>query len=113
MFKHFLTHQLAEGFDRSCQALNLAPRDQEEVRRCSRNMLLYFNKSIRTTEPKERAKFLFVALTYLRDCQEILKAQKEPCGFEVVGRYQVLEGRLEQLFWESSEAENGQLRMLG
>jgi hypothetical protein len=117
MFKNFLTHQIAQGFDRACGILDFGPeaserKKKEELQHCARSMLHFLNRSAHTKDPKELQKFLFVAITYLRECREILDLYKVE-SFDVRGRYEVLHARLEQLCWEASKAENGQLRMLG
>lgn len=113
MFRNFLTHQLAQGFDRACVSATLESLEQrEELMRCSRAMLHHFHLAIHAQEPADRQKWFYVALIYLRDCKEILDRAKYD-SFEVIGRFEVLHGRLEQLIWEGALGEKGQLRMLG
>ncbi|MEK6580285.1 MAG: hypothetical protein AABZ55_13755 [Bdellovibrionota bacterium] len=113
MFKHYLTYHFASGFERLCIGAQFNKTlERDELIRCSRNVALFFEKAIRATDTKESAKNLFVALTYLRDCKDVMD-RNEIHTWEIRTHYQVLCGRLETLFWESSEADQGQLRMLG
>lgn len=113
MFKHYLTYHFAAGFERLCIGAQIIdPRERDELVRCSRNVALFFERAIRATDTKESAKQLFVALTYLRDCKDVLDRNNIK-SWEIRTHYQVLSGRIEGLFWESSEADQGQLRMLG
>ena len=136
MFKHFLTHHFAISFERLCSSSELGKiPEREQLLRCSHLMVHHFDLAIRATLPLERAAALFVALTYLRDCGDILEraaihpeSQPEPGTVlwpptqdspvsptedSIKSTYDVLVARLERLFWESGGGENGQLRMLG
>ena len=112
MFKNFLTYQFALNFDQACHLLNLETQAQSELSRCSRGMLHHFHMSIRSRDRIEISKSLFVAITYLRDCREILDQAKID-DFEIRSKFEILHSRLEQLIVAASEAEDGQLRMLG
>ena len=113
MYKNFLTHQLALGFDRACGSLDLADqKEKNELRRCSRSMVHYLNRTLYEKDEKEISKHLYVTLTYLRDCKEIFDRLTID-SFEVIGRFEVLHGRIEQMCQEAAKAEGGQLRMLG
>ena len=112
MFKNYLTYQFAVRFDQYCTLLNLPPKIQETLTSSSGAMLHHFTKSIYTPDPKERSKSIFVALTTLRDCKNLLD-ENNVDQFEIQGRYEVLHGRFEQLCRQAAEAEGGQLRMLG
>lgn len=114
MFKNYLTYEFALAFERSCASTGLpgGPPAKDELLRCARQMFHHFNQSQYTKDSKERSRLLFVALTYLRDCKEVLDREKADT-FEMKGRYEVLHGRLEQLCWDASKREGGQLRMIG
>lgn len=112
MFKHYLTYEFALGFERDCSVLNLPPRIKQELSHCSTNMVNFFDLALRATKTAEKSKNIFVALTYLRDCREVLKAFSKEFS-EIEGKYEVLQLRFERLCMEASEGERGQLRMLG
>jgi hypothetical protein len=113
MFKNFLSYQIALGFEQTCSTLeNLSPQSREDLRRCCHQMVQYFTRALHAVDPLERSRSLFVALTYLRDCKDVLDAAGVE-QFDVRGRYLVLLGRLEQLCWDAAGCEQGQLRMLG
>jgi hypothetical protein len=114
MFKNYLTYQFAVSFDREVSAVELPNPYRADLQRCAREMLNHFTRSIQTQDPKERSKSLFVALTYLRDCGDILNQnpmiQKEPLE-SVRAKFVVLSLRLEHLCSDASLVEGGQLRM--
>lgn len=112
MYKHYLTYQLALSFDRACCALKLSPARHGELMRCSRQMIVHFNQSLQAADPVDKSKSLYVAITYLRDCQGMLDEDGVD-AFEIRGRWEVLHLRLEQMIGEVAKAEGGQLRMLG
>lgn len=112
MQRHFLTYQLALGFDRALCALEAQAPDREELLRLSRQSLHYFHRAIHASDAIERARFYVVTLTYLRDCKEMLD-RLNVSAFDIRGRYEVLHARLEQICWDESKAEGGQLRMFG
>ncbi len=80
--------------------------------RCSRQSVVYFNQSLQEADPTQKSKSLYVAITYLRDCRQMLDEDGVDT-FEIRGRWEVLHTRLEQLVSEAAKAEGGQLRMLG
>jgi hypothetical protein len=123
MSKQFLTHHFAVGFEGLCQSIDWAggrPHHHELVR-LARLVGVYFERSIRAESASDRAAQLFVALTYLKDCGEIIEKsllERETLQYDdefrkVRSHFRILQGRLERLFWESGDSESGQLRMLG
>lgn len=112
MFRNFLTTQFADSFVRDCSCTELPLPPRSELLRCAHAMFSHWIRSQQTTDPTERSKALFVALTYLRDCRTILE-ENECWTFEIRCRYEVLEGRLADLFEKTAGEEGGQLRMLG
>lgn len=112
MFRNFITCHFADAFVRECSLLELTPERRTEVNRCARNMLIHFHRAVRTEAAPERCKALFVALSYLHDCKEMLASWKE-LPHDLMCRYEVLEGRMADLMLQASAGENGQLRMFG
>ncbi len=112
MFKNYLSYQLALSFDRECRSLPLEPGPMHRLLKSSADMVRHFAQALHTSDGQDRSKNLFVALICLRDCRETLDEQKID-AFEILGRYQVLHGRLEQLCLDAAGAEDGQLRMFG
>ena len=112
MFKHYLTYQFAVNFDQGCSIVELTPPDKSELQRCARQMLNQFSRALQTQDSKERSKCLFVALTYLRDCNELL-AKATGDRNEIMSRYDILNLRLEHICWDAAKAEGGQFRMFG
>jgi hypothetical protein len=113
MFKHYLTYQFANGFERDCSLLELPTPHRNELVRCCRSMLLHLYKALQTSDKVEGSKCLFVALTYLHDCRDVLDTAGKFLN-EIKGKYEVLNLRLEKLCEDASvSAEDGQLRMLG
>ena len=116
MFKNYLSYQFAVGFERAVATLGASGKLEQSVKNelmsCVRNMLQNFGRSLYVKDKKDRAKSLFVAVMYLRDCRELILKATGGMG-DLQGPYDVLHGRLEQLCLDASEAEQGQLRMLG
>ncbi len=115
MFKNYLTYEFALAYERSCASAELPRGPKDELLRCARQMFHHFNQSQYAKDARERNRLLFVSLTYLRDCKEVLEREGALAfnSFEMKGRYEVLHGRLEQLCWDASKREGGQLRMIG
>lgn len=112
MFKHYLTYQFAENFDRTCCSLELPPKEKSELIRCSRQMLSFFSQAIRAQKKKDQGRWLYVALTYLRDCKDGAdQARVESPEFE--SAFFVLQERLERMLSEVARTEGDQFRMLG
>jgi hypothetical protein len=112
MFKNYLTYQFAVSFDQACAVMELPIPLKSELQRCSTAMLNQFTRSLQTQDPLERSKCLFVCLTYLRDCGEILSGV-EPVPADLSSKYDILNLRFEHLCEEASKCEGGQFRMLG
>lgn len=112
MFKHYLTYQFAVSFHRSVCLVEAETVKKERLLRSAENMLHQFSRAIRTTDSKDELKFLCVALICLRDCKESLEELKA-LSHAISSEYDVLHGRLEQICAKASDAEGGQLRMLG
>jgi len=116
MFKNYLTFQFAVSFDQACALIPLPIPKKSELQRCSRAMLNQFTRSLQTQDPLERSKCLFVSLTYLRDCGDLLKEVTLEAQAElqdITPKYEILNLRFERLCWEASSTEGGQLRMFG
>lgn len=116
MFKNYLTYQFSVGFHRSCGFITAPHEKKERLMKSAATHLLQFSLAVRASDAKEELKFLCVALIALRDCKETLDeltALKTvfPDGF--IAQYEVLHARMEQLCLKASEANGGQLRMLG
>lgn len=112
MFRNYLTHQFAVGFDRDCSLLDLPAETKVDLKRCSQCMVTHLHRALASRSEADRTKSLFVALTYLRDCKETLdRAGVTERG--ILSRHDVLEARLAGLIERGARAENGQLRMLG
>ena len=112
MFRNYLTYQFAVGFDRDCALLALPANTQMDLKRCSQCMITHLHRALAAPDGKDRSKDLFVALTYLKDCKEILDA----AGVRengILSRHDVLEGRLARMIESAAVDERGQLRMLG
>lgn len=112
MFKHYLSYQLVLSFEQSCRGLELAPQSSSELLASCRKTVVHFATAIQTTDAKERLKNLCVALLCLRDCREVLD-REDVKAFDVRGRYEVIHSRLENLCLEASDAEGGQLQLIG
>jgi hypothetical protein len=112
MFKNFLSYHFVDAFARECCALELPASDQHSLQRCSREVWIRFHRSLQTTDSKERSSCLFVAMTYLEDCKEILEKHIEE-SHPLWIRHAIIQGRLVDLFEKSSKKEGGQLRMFG
>ncbi len=110
MFKHYLTYQIAQSFDRLCGAAEMPVPSKDRLLKSSRTMLAQFTRSLHVTDAAERSKALFVALICVRDCKETLDENRVE-AFEIRGRWEVLHGRLEKLCEMAADAEKGQLRM--
>jgi hypothetical protein len=112
MFKNYLTQHLASTLERECRVFDLPTTEKNELLRCSTQMFNHFFASQQAGSAADRAKALFVAMAYLRDCREIVeRAGRDP--LRLIGRIDVLEGRFAQLFEECAKGEGGQFRMLG
>ena len=112
MFKHYLTLHFAQAFLRDCNALELFHPKKQELLRCAQLMLQALTRGLQRSPSAKTAPQLFTAIAYLRDCQDILQTEKiKDDGLNC--RFYILQGRLEQLFWDSSKSEENQLRMLG
>ena len=112
MFRNYLTYQFAVGFDRDCSILDLPTGPKVDLKRCSQCMVTHLHRALASTTQTDRAKSLFVALTYLKDCKEILDgANVRARG--ILSRHDVLEARLARMIETEAEGERGQLRMLG
>jgi hypothetical protein len=107
MFRHYLTYQMALGFESVCRTTG-----NPELLRCAQAMLHHLSLALHRRDPKEVSKSFYVTLTYLRDCQELLDREHID-AFEVRGKWEVLNARLEQLCLDACSVEKGQLRMLG
>ena len=112
MFKNYLTYQFALNFDRGCHSLEVAPPWQEQLRVCSRNMLIFFERSVRDKEPQEELRNLCVSILYLRECREIM-TQARIEDRDLLTRFEVVHGRLERLCANASVDQDGQLRLFG
>lgn len=110
MFKNYLTYNLALSFERACRLLDLAPEVQQSLLASAQKSVLYFERSVRATSRSEELKALCVSLFCLRDCREILDRHHIGC-FDVMGRYEVLHGRLEQLCDAAADEQGGQFEM--
>ena len=115
MFKHYLTYHFAVSFTETCATTTLPIPVQSELQRCAQAMLNQFARSLQTQDALEKSKCLFVALTYLRDCGDILKTAEltSPQREEFFSKYEILNLRFEHLCLEASQCEGGQLRMFG
>ncbi len=112
MFKNYLTHQFALSFDRGCHSLEIGVPWREQLRVCSRNMLVYFERSLQDRKPQEELRNLCVSILYLRECRDVLN-QARVEDSELWSRFEVLHGRLERLCANASQDEGGQLRLFG
>ena len=115
MFKNYLTHQVAQNFDRSCRSAQVAEPTKARLIRSSTQMLDAFARSIEAKNPKDEAKLFFVALLNLRDCKEALE-QAGVRVFEIESQFQILHKRLEQLCWGHATpgaTPRGQMRLSG
>lgn len=125
MFKNYLSYQFALSFQSRVQTLSIPNPLGQELARCSQQVVHHFTESLAQKDRNKRAQSLFVALTYLRDCRDLLdqayedfgpKTETEPGSArrtEIDHYWDVLHSRLERLCLESADAETGQLRMLG
>lgn len=112
MFKNYLTHQFALNFDRGAHMIEIGAPWQEQLRVCSRNIMIFFERSLRDKAPQEELRNLCVAILYLRECREIL-TQARVEDRDLLARFEVLHGRLERLCAGAAEEEGGQLRLFG
>lgn len=116
MFKNYLSYEFALNFDRNCSTLELPEPEKNELLRCSRQMVQYFTRALYAKNDSDRCRHLFVALTYLRDCKEVLDHLRNTAGLkpeEALRYYAIVHERLEQLCLDASDSEQGQIRMLG
>jgi hypothetical protein len=111
MFKNYLTYQMAVTLERNCGLAEMSQPTRQEALACCSAIVNQLGIAQRSQDEKLRAKSFFVSLSYLEDLQGILKDAAVD-SFEIRGPFKVLQRRLEQLFVESSNQENGQLRML-
>jgi len=96
VFKNYLTFQIAQSFDRSCQGAKLEGEIREKLIQSSRKMLEHFAKSLSAKDAGDEYKSLLLAVLCLNDCTDLLK-EHEIKIFELDGRIEVLSRRLEQL----------------
>ncbi len=96
VFKNYLTFQIAQSFDRSCQSAELEGNTREKLIQSSRKMLEHFAKSLSAKDAGGEYKELLLAVLCLNDCTDLLK-EHEIRIFELDGRIEVLSRRLEQL----------------
>ena len=99
MFKHYLTYQFAQSFDRACRHAAVSDPVREKLIHSSTQMLDHFKRGLESEDRKKMASLLFVALLCLRDCMETLEAFGMRVR-EIEVPFQVLEKRLEQLLSE-------------
>ncbi len=112
MFKNYLTYSFAQNFVLSCRNLEIDPVRKDRLLRSADTMLLHFTRFLHATDPKDEMRYLFVTLTCLRDCEETL-SECGPLPTQLLVQYRYTHERLEKMCLEASEAEAGQLRMLG
>lgn len=112
MFKNYLTYNFALAFQRACSVIELDSKNRESLVHSADQAVHHFARAIHAQDRKDELRFLCVTLMCLRDCKDVLDAAKV-WPDEISARYDVLHGRLEQLCVEASDAEAGQLRMLG
>lgn len=113
MYKYFLTYQLASRFEQECRRLlHLEAPTRSELLRCAQAVLIHVRRAVQTNDPKDESLALYVAITYLRDCNEMLeKSGGAPDGWK--GPFELIHARLEDHILKAAGAEGGQLRMLG
>lgn len=116
MFKHFLSYSFALGFHQDCQSLSddvIAPKLKARAVQSSAQLLLSFERALRTSDPKEEARFLYSAIVNSRDARDELTAAGVFEG-DLKARWEVVHARLEKLCVAAADrGERGQLRMLG
>ena len=112
MFRNFVTFSFAQNFQLSCRNLELPTLKKERLLRSADCMLEHFSKSVQTSDRKVEMAALFVALTCLRDCKEVLDEASD-VPEEVRSQFEFLHPRLEQLCLDRADGEKGQLRMFG
>lgn len=112
MFRNFVTYSFAQNFHFACRELELAAPVKDRLLRSADCMLEHFSKSVRVSDRKQELAALFVTLTCLRDCRDTLEETGSLNG-ALLGRYEYLHARLEQLCLDRAANENGQLRMFG
>ena len=112
MFKNFLTYSFALRFQRSCQLLKIPRSLHERLMQSGSTLTQQFHLSTRAPDPKDELKHLCVALMALRDCRETLEQTGALSG-DLKVEFTILHARIEQLCLKASEADHGQLRMLG
>ncbi|MBL7714314.1 MAG: hypothetical protein JNL01_02535 [Bdellovibrionales bacterium] len=116
MFKNYLTFNFAISFERECRAIDLPQPLKGQLLRSSAQVVQQFTTSLHARKQADECRALFVALTSLRDCREILEESQKQHGTDwtkIRGHYEILHARVEQLCEAASRSENGQLRMLG
>jgi hypothetical protein len=113
MFKNYLTYSFAQNFHLSCRSLEIDPVLKNRLLRSADLMMLHFGRFMHATDPKDEVRFLFVTLTTLRDCREILEDRDILLPAEMRLQYDYVHERLEKMCLAGAEAEGGQLRMLG
>jgi hypothetical protein len=113
MFKNYLTYSFAQNFVLSCRSLEIDPVHKERLLKSADAMLLHLTRFMHATDPKDELRYLFVTLTCLRDCRESLDEWGTPWPEELRLQYDYVHARLERMCLDASEAEGGQLRMLG
>lgn len=112
MFKNYLTHQFALHFERQCSGLTLSEILKSELGACAHNVLIYFERSLRTQDRPEELRNVAVALLYLRECETLLR-QAQVEDSLLWSRYAILQGRFEKICEKLAQDEGGQLRLFG
>ena len=112
MFKHYLSYQLVLSFEQCCRGLELEPAVKGELLASCRKTVVHFSTALQTGDDRERLRSFCVALLCLRDCKEVLD-RAGVTTFDVRGRWEVIHARMEHLCLEASEAEGGQLQLIG
>ncbi|HTL11383.1 MAG TPA: hypothetical protein VL588_02780 [Bdellovibrionota bacterium] len=106
-FKRFLTLQFALAFDRACSTL-----ENDELVRVSRLMLHHLTVSHHAQKREDEAKALFVSLTYLRDCKDLMEGLGSAAA-AARPLWSRVHDRLEKDCLDAAAGEDGQTRMLG
>lgn len=113
MFKHYLTYQFSLSFERACQGAALEGHAKTELIRLSHQLVQHVSRAVHSKDAKEQGKSWFVALHYLKDCEEMLRAAPGGIAGEpaIEGRKAVLMARLSELCTQAVGSEQGQLRL--
>ncbi len=113
MFKNYLTYQFALSFHQLCLVADIVDIPKKSrLLRSAEQMIQSFTKSLHAKTKQDEGMHLFSCLINLRECHESLEDSGLFMG-ELQSKFQILSSRLEKLCEAASEAENGQLRMLG